>query len=207
MFFSERIPIITNFVACKIATLSEVMSSFPKMLLNLFLSPAKGWEDIDDDSPDTRRLLTRGFLPLVCLTALSVGVQAFYHQEWAASVLILNAIVIFGKFFISYYAAILLMGILLPQITASGGYSDSRTSNFCLLSLSVLAFIAIVENCMPEGLPLVKFLPLYAIVIMWQGRGYLSIPTSQGVRFILSAVVSIMIPPLIIDLMFSFVNL
>ncbi|MDE7443186.1 MAG: hypothetical protein K2M65_03390 [Muribaculaceae bacterium] len=174
------------------------------MLLNLAMSPSKGWEDIDDDSPDARRTLTHGFLPLLLLTSLSIGCQAIYHHEWAISQFILGAIILFGKFFISYYVAMLLMGIFLPKITAEGGYSESRTSNFCLLSMSMLAMIALLENCLPEGMPLVKFLPLYVIVIMWQGRGYLSIPSHNEVRFIIAALVSVMGPILMFDMMFSF---
>lgn len=181
------------------------MSSYPKMLLNLALSPAKGWEDIDDDSPDARRILTHGFLPLLCLTSLSVACQIFYHHEWSASIMTLTAIVLFGKFFTAYYASILLMGIFLPRITAQGGYSEARTSNFCVLSLSMLAIITIIENGLPEGMPIAKFLPIYAIVIMWQGRGYLSIPAHNGVRFILAALVSVIGPLMLFDMMFSFI--
>lgn len=182
------------------------MLGFLKMLLNLTLAPAKGWEDVEESSPASRATLTRGLLPLLGITAVAVFARAFHIQGLTPGLLIIGAITTFFKFFISYYIALFLMSWFMPAFIPVDRYNDERVSNFCSLSLGLLAVISILSDCVPVELSLVRFLPVYVIIVMWQGRNYLGIMPEKHIKYIVCASVSILAPLGLLDMLFGLFN-
>ncbi|MDE6489780.1 MAG: hypothetical protein K2L49_01315 [Muribaculaceae bacterium] len=173
------------------------------MLLNLTLAPAKGWEDVEESSPEPRTTLTRGLIPLLGITAIAVFARAFHFQGLTAGYLITEALTTFIRFFISYYIALFLMSWFMPSLIPADHYDEGRISNFCSLCLGLLAVISILTDCVPVELSLVRFLPVYVIIVMWQGRNYLSIPTERQIRYIIYASLSILAPLGLLDMLFG----
>ena len=68
-------------------------------MVQLLLSPLKGWEDVETDSFEAKTLLLRGLLPFLAITALTVFVKAFYVADIHWIALIEQAIVCFMKFY------------------------------------------------------------------------------------------------------------
>lgn len=182
------------------------MLGFLKMLLNLTLAPAKGWEDVEKSSPSPRATLTHGLLPLLGITAVAVFARAFHVQDLTPGLLIIGATVTFIKFFIAYYIALFLMSWFMPALIPVDSYDEGRISNFCSLCLGLLAVISILSDCVPVELSLVRFLPVYVIIVMWQGRGYLAITPGKQIKYIVYASLSILAPLALLDMLFGLFN-
>ncbi len=72
-------------------------------LIQIILSPKRGWEDASYDGYDAEKLMKCGFLPFIAIVAASVFIRALMHEEFVWVTLALQAFVCFLKYFITYY--------------------------------------------------------------------------------------------------------
>ena len=56
------------------------MAQFLKYLVQLVLSPGKGWDALAEEQPQAEALMHRGLLPLLALTSLSEFAALFWEQ-------------------------------------------------------------------------------------------------------------------------------
>lgn len=73
---------------------------------------------------------------------------------------------------------------------------------FVLYSLSLLALITILVNCLPMTTVLLFFMPIYIAIIMWKGCQFLGVPKSQEGNFMLAAIFGVLLPPYFIYFLF-----
>ena len=62
----------------------------------------------------------------------------------------------------------------------------------------MMILFQIIENCLPWSLLIVKFLPLYAILVLSKGCEYLGIPKRKELRFTALEGIAIVAVPLVI---------
>ena len=183
------------------------MITFLKQTLQLLLAPTKGWEDVASNSPDARRSLIHGLLPIIAVAAISVFARAIWeHQSFL--MLLLSVHTTFAQYFLTYYVALLAMVTALPYITISGDTPDeNRIAVFLCYSVSMMACIAVIDNFLPMELTLVQFLPIYVAVVMAQGRIFLSIdPESMG-KYVGLTVGSVIVPVYLIEYLLDKITL
>lgn len=178
--------------------------SFLRDMFQLVLAPVKGWEDIAIDNYDSRRLLTKGFVPFIILVALTVFFKAIYHTDASLIVLLQQSIVCFLKYFVSYFLAAFIFTLYLPTCI-EGELSMQHCLTFVIYGLGLLALINIVKNCIPVELAIAFVMPLYALYILWRGLQYMNISFNGVVRFILLIFFGVIAPPYLLQYLFNLI--
>lgn len=173
-------------------------------MLQLILSPVKGWEDVAIDDYDSRRLLLNGLIPLIAVAALTVPVKALYHTDASMVILLQQAIVCFLKYFASYFLTAFIFTLYLPTCI-EGELSMKRCLTFSIYGIGLLALVNIIKNCIPVELAIAFVMPLYVLYILWRGLTYMSI-SFQGVgTFILLIIFGLIAPPYLLQYLFNFI--
>lgn len=178
------------------------MLKFLGCLITLIVSPAKGWDNIERHDDEVPELLNKGFYPLVGVTSLTDFIQYFYAISPKVSVYVVNVIITFVAFVISYFFSSFLFSFFLKKMTDSQ-VSERSYNTFILYSLACLAVIMIIENCMPMQLSIVEFLPIFVLLVMWLGNKYLHIGDNKGVVFIIFCALTILVPPYLFSYLFG----
>lgn len=170
-------------------------------LIQLILSPAKGWDDIALSKLTPKSVAADGFYPLLGVAACSEFLQYFYDDELTLPVLIGNAVITFVSYFIGYFFASFLFAVFGSRFV-KGGADENRYNLFVLFNLSILVLIVILKNCLPMSLSLVEFLPVFVLLIMWLGHRYLDVENGRELSFTVFCGLAILAPPFILEALF-----
>ena len=181
-----------------------MMLKFLTCLIQLIISPARGWEDIAAEGDEPRKICSDGFYPLLGVTACSVFIRRFYDVELGVAKMIQDAIITFVEYFVTYFLASFLFSIFLGKVI-DGELNEKKYHTFAIYNISLLALIAIVSNCLPMELSIVQFLPVFTIVVMWMGKRYLSVREDKSFTFIFIAAVAILVMPYLLGYLFNMV--
>lgn len=173
------------------------MVQYLKNLLQLVLLPFRGWEDVSATLSDPERLLRDGYYPLLGIAAITEFVRLFYHGHGGFLTVLELAIALFGSFFVAFFIArIILNHYLEPFI--DGEINQTKVATFIIYGLGLLLFIEILENLLPTDLTLVKFLPLFVALILYNGSTYLSVKQGSELRFLAIVTLGVIVVPLAI---------
>lgn len=173
-------------------------------LLQLVIAPRKGWEDISADGFEVKTLFTKGFIPLISITALTVLVKWFYIADISVVALIQQTIVCFLKFFATYFIAGFLFTIYLPGCV-DGEFSLTKCNIFILFGLGLIAIIDLIINVLPMDVAVAYIMPVYVMFIMWRGLRYMNIDFEGVGTFILLIIFALIIPPFALQYLFNLV--
>lgn len=178
--------------------------SYLRDMLQLILSPVKGWEDVSADGYDARRLLTKGFIPFVAIVAVTVLIDFVYEPDASAFVIIQQTIICFLKYFATYYLASFVFTLYLPTCI-DGELSMKKCHTFILYGLGLVALINLIQNCIPVELAVSFVMPIYALYILWRGLRYMSVSFNGVGTFLLMIIFSIILPPYLIQYLFNMI--
>lgn len=179
------------------------MLKFLGSLLQLIISPAKGWADIAASGKAPADIASAGFYPLLAITACSEFVPRLYRTI-ALPHMIESAVVTFISYFISYFLGAAIFIALVGKVS-SDIPEEKKVQTFVIYNLSVLALITLIANCLPTELSLVAFLPLFTLIIMWAGARYLNVDEGHTARFMAICAITVLVPPYIISNLFSLI--
>lgn len=177
------------------------MTHFLKLLFQLILAPQNGWDDIRQESDDSHRVFTRGFLPLVAICAVSVFIQLLYHTDATLLVLVLKAIICFVAFFVTRYIAFFFYSLLLLR-DIDTSLNPDRINLFILYTLSVMAMMVTVINCVPFS-PVLILLALYSIVVIRMGSRFMGVLADRVGHFMFLSIGTLFLPPFLIMFLFG----
>lgn len=173
------------------------MAAYLKYLFQLILSPSRGWEDLSHDGADSEELMRRGYYPLTGIAAVTEFVQMFYHHSVGIGDTLRSAIVTFCAFFAALYASRMTLDALLPKVV-EGVPSDRRTATMNVMCLGQMLLIRILSNCLPTGLTLVHFLPIYTLLIYYKASRYMAVRKDCEMNFIVIGLVSVIATPVVL---------
>lgn len=177
------------------------MLHFLKLMLQLILSPAKGWEDVATGADTPRRTLRYGLLPIAAIAAVASFMNVFYVDSPSLAMLLIQAVVVFIKYALTYFAGVAIMSYALTSYMGQSNPDHDRVEIFCAYSTGIMALIGVLEGLMPMELTLLQFLPLYVIVVMCYAREYLGVAEQQIFRLAGVATVSIVLPVYLIGML------
>lgn len=181
------------------------MLKFLGYLLQLIISPARGWEDIAARGEEPRAIASSGFYPLIGITACTVFIQRFYVSSLSLVTMIQNVVVTFVQYFVTFFFAVFLFSFFLKRMV-DGEPNEKKYTTFILYNLGLLAVINIIGNCLPPiDLSIVQFLPVVVVLVMWMGMRYLAVRATSSFAFTALSVVSILLPPYILGCLFHFI--
>lgn len=176
-------------------------------LLELVLSPTKGWEDVAlDDRQHPGRILSPQYYILIAVVSLSWIVQGCYHGYGWITVCEL-VVMTFATFFAGYFLGTFVMSVSLESLVEHGEPDESATRRFVILGLSLLAIILLISNLLPTTTPLLWFLPVYILVILWKGARYLRVNPRKGGAFTIMAFISVLLPVAVLGWLFKLIIL
>lgn len=173
------------------------MLQFLKHILQLMLSPAKGWEDVSQASEAPAELCSRGLYPLLGIAALSNFVRMLYGNGILLVTAIERAVVDFGTYFSAYFLAALILEQLMPNIV-SGEPNRKKIETCSVYIIAMLCIIRIIENCVPAELTLIKLLPVFVALIVYKADRYLAVKPGDDIRFMLIGVIALILMPLLL---------
>ncbi len=180
------------------------MLRFIKLLFQLIMSPARGWEDISAEGIDPSRLARTVFFPLTVMMGLAVFLQGVYHLEHTFVKLLDLAVIEFVAFFVSYFIATHFMSTYIYRFTDSIP-SEKRNHTYVLMGQSLLALSLLVQNCLPFDIDLVLFLGIYTAIVLWRGDRYMAVREESVGRFMIFTILTVIVPPFLIIFIFNLI--
>lgn len=175
------------------------MLHYLKLLLQILMSPRRGWEDVVTDGQSPRHVLLHGVTPLAGIAAATVGLQFFYQHNPQPDALLINAVVTFSRYMLTYFIAVGLLTYALPRLTFNDAIERERIELLAAYCVGIMALIGILENILPMEIPLLQFLPLYVVVVIIQARWFIDIDDANLFRYAACAIVGIILPVFLID--------
>lgn len=173
-------------------------------LIQVILSPRRGWEDASYDGYDPEKLFKNGFMPFILIVALTVFVRAAMHENFEWINLTLQSFICFLKYFLTYFIAHTVLTYYIPG-ASDVPMSEKRTTAFIVYSIGILGLVNILANFMPVDMAIVYMLPLYLLIVFWRGTRFMAINYNSRATFTIVSVLSIMFPPFIIQILFNLV--
>ena len=171
-------------------------------MLQLLLSPRRGWEDIAVCDTDPAKLLRRGFVPLILVTSLTCLPELWYHSGASVVGVVESMIGCFVKFLVSYYVAGFCFSLYVPACTG-GELSPDKNHTFILYSLGLLCVFNILTNLLPMVPDMLYLLPIYVLFIMWRAISYMEIVFDGVMKFMILCVGAVIVPPFLFQYLFS----
>lgn len=181
------------------------MLHFLKYLIQLLLAPAQGWDDLADKNPDPDELLRTGLYPLLGVAALTEFLAFFYELHPSLPVILIRAVADFGSYFVAVFIAKLIFDYYLADMCADGEIDARRASTLTVCGLGLMVLIQIIGNCLPWSVMVVRFLPLYVVLVLYKAVPYLQIRRNSEMRYLLVAAGAVVAVPLLIYYLLYFI--
>lgn len=173
------------------------MLSYLKYMFQLLLMPSRGWEDISAGSPVPEEMQSRGYYPLLGLTAAAVFMQLLYNSELALPQMIQTALAFLCSYFASIYLAHIVLGLWLPRFV-DGELNDHKCSTLVVMTMGLMVVIRFVCYMLPEELTPVKFLPLLVVVVLHRAAAYMCVKSDYVISYLLATAAVIVVMPLVL---------
>lgn len=170
------------------------MLKFFKHIIQLILSPTRGWEDISADTTTTAQLCHDGLYPLLGIMALSNFIQLFFVHDLTLVKTIEQAVIDFGCYFACYFLGVLIMEQLLPNLV-SGELNRKKIEKVTIYAIALLSLVIILDNCMPTSFTVIHLLPIFVALIIYKSDRYLAIRSGEDVSFMVISIVALVIVP------------
>ena len=168
---------------------------FFKHLIQLLLSPSRGWEDISEAGRSVDDIRRTGYYPLIGITALSEFLRLLYGNSPSVVDLLLSAIAVAGTMFASMYIGRLLVDMTLPKCT-DGHFNPTKVDCFTTYLLGIDCLFLIFANAMPAHMTFVNFLPLLSLIIIFKATQYLDIRVDSRLNFTILAIIAVIVIPI-----------
>lgn len=166
--------------------------------LVLIISPKVGWQYIDDKCNSSQRVLGSLFFPLLAILALSAFVPMIYDSaSHTLSSSLMDAIIAFSKYMLTYYLCLYLLSGFYPQFTRSS-LAMSKLSNFLIYNISFLVLLSILLNVLNGEFSPLHFLVLYMPYMAYRGVEFLCIDSNKSIKFVIISSIMMIAFPLII---------
>lgn len=167
-----------------------------KNLIQLILSPGNGWADLGKNKVNPETLQTKGLYPLLGVMAMTEFLALIYHHGISFGLVLTCALAALGAYFVTIYIGRLIFEVTLPGITS--GYDREKGLMTIIMGVGLMAFIKIIDNCMPWKSVVLNLLPLYAVLVLYRAHQYLGIRPGAELRYLGISAVALVVVPIVI---------
>ncbi|MCH5238116.1 MAG: hypothetical protein J1E95_10020 [Muribaculaceae bacterium] len=169
-----------------------------RLMLKVMFAPVQGWKTLRREAATPEFFQTGCFYPLLALLALSQFADFFYSSRITLSSVITAGVIAFVSYFFGYFSVLSFLRIVFPK--EIGEYFENNYGKvYIMLSMSTLVLFSIFTNLLPMLWPVLIFLPLWTIYIMYRGIRFFKLPESYTLKFTIFSCVSVIGFPLLID--------
>lgn len=175
---------------------------FLRNIIQLILAPAKGWEDVSGDMADPSSLSRAYLYPLMGLASVSVFFRMIYDSEYLFAELLVAAFVVFVSLFVTFYFAVAVFRYYFHKF-CEGEPNERKYTTVITYCVCMQSIFTIIYNIMPRISLLNFLLPLVVTLIFWKSDIYLRVRPDRNLAFLLLGICSIILPPSILQWIFS----
>lgn len=151
------------------------------VLFKTMATPVEGWKSLKRSKFSTDRFFSACFIPFASLAALSEFASFFYEANCSWGDVSLSALLVFISFVFGYFSLIPIAQILLPRRVKKVASLDVG-KQYAMLGMSTLALFYALYNLLPMFGPVLVFLPLWTIYILYKGVKILRVPADLYIR-------------------------
>jgi hypothetical protein len=173
------------------------MLKFLKNMLQLFLAPAKGWEEVEHLNESPLKLMDKGLNPLLAILAITAFCHGFYgSQPFEIGTQLLTALSQFIAYFLGVMFGRAMFESLMPYFTGQP-VNALRAHTVVVYAIGLMTVNRIIQNLCPIDLAVLWFLPAFVAMVIWQSRIYLSVKSERSGQFFIFAVAVLIAAPII----------
>lgn len=175
-----------------------------KIILLIIIAPKAGWEEVNQSAIPTGKIQSSVFLPLLAVLAISTFVPMLYDKSLTLSGTLMQAIILFSGYYLTYYLTALMLGSFYPELV-KGRVATDRMNDYVMYNLIYLILLSIIKNLLPVDFAPIFFMMFYLPYIAYKGTEYLGVKPHQMMRFTLIASVMMLLFPQIINYIFGLI--
>lgn len=168
------------------------------LLLTVMFNPVEGWKQVRRKKINIERLQSGCFYPLLALVAVSKFVDFFYSVNVGLIQLTTRAVVAFVSYFFAFFCIQMVLSWILPK-EMSEKFEGNYGKSYILIALSTLALFNVLTDLLPMLWPILIFLPLWTLYIMFKGVRFFMFRINQEMKFYVLAGAAVIGMPLLID--------
>lgn len=168
------------------------------LLFQIMFNPVEGWKKLRRSKIKTESLQSGCFYPLLALLAISNFADFFYLVNVGLTEVVTKAIVAFVAFFFAYFCIPVILSWVLPK-EVTEKFEGEFGRQYTLIALSSLVLFTILTNVLPMLWPILIFLPIWTLYLMFKGVRFFILPPKQEMKFFILSGVAVIGTPLLID--------
>lgn len=168
------------------------------LLLKIMFNPVEGWKTLRRGKINIEKLQSGCFYPLLAILAISKFSEYIYSVNVNLKQVITDSVVSFVSFFFSYFCVPMALAWFLPKATKEK-MDETYMKGYILVALSTLVLFSIVTNLLPMLWPILIFLPIWTLYLMFKGVRFFKFPQNLELRFYIVSGAAVIGMPLVID--------
>lgn len=165
-----------------------------KQLVQLVLSPSRGWEDVSYAVHNPDELQRRGFVPLLAITGLSEFLPLIYSHGKGFVNCLLSGFIICAGLFCSLYVARLFMEMTFGKYVFSK-MNPVKLNIYITCLMGINCFYTIISNAVPASMTLLKLLPLLSVNIIFRATAFMGIGEENQLTFTGLSIIAVLLCP------------
>lgn len=168
------------------------------ILFKIMFNPVEGWKTLRRSRISVEKLQSSCFYPILALLAVSCFADYFYSVNVGLTQLVTQAVVEFVAFFFGFFCIQKILTWLLPKEQAEK-VEENYGKEYTIISLSTLALFSILTNLLPMLWPVLIFLPIWTLYIMFKGIRFFLFPMKQEMKNFVIWGCAVIGVPLLVD--------
>lgn len=168
------------------------------LLFRIMFNPVEGWKQLRRSHVTIDKIQSGCFYPILAFLAISVFADYFYSVNIGLSQLVTEAVVTFVAFFFGYFCIQMVLSWILPKDMALK-FEEPFGKEYLSISLSTLALFSIITNLLPMLWPILIFLPIWSLYLMFKGIRFFHFEPNQEMKFFVLSGASVIGVPLLIE--------
>ena len=177
---------------------SKQSASPIKLLFHIMFNPVEGWKLLRRSQLSVESLQSSCFYPLLAILAISKFAEYLYSVNVNLSQVITEAIVAFVAYFFGYFCTLMTLPIFISK-EAAEKLEDKFGRQYMIIALSTLVLFSIFTNLLPMIWPILIFLPIWTLYLMFKGVRFFKLSEKEEMKFFVISAVMIIGYPLLIE--------
>ncbi|MCH5225634.1 MAG: hypothetical protein J1D77_06515 [Muribaculaceae bacterium] len=167
-------------------------------ILQVMFNPVEGWKKLRRSGMNSERLQAGCFYPLLALLAVSQFAEFFYSVDVSFIRVFTEAVISFVAFFFSFFCIRMGLSWVLPKKMWEK-FEEGFGKEYLIVALSTLAMFAFLKNILPMLWPVLFFLPLWTMYIMYKGVRFFKFEPNEDMKFYIFTVAGVIGMPILIE--------
>lgn len=168
------------------------------VLFRIMFNPVEGWKALRRSHINVEKIQSACFYPLLAVLAVCNFVEFFYSVNVSLTSVVTQAVVDFVSFFFAYLSIPIMLTWFFTKENIEK-IEESYGKKFILISLSTLVLFSIMIKLLPILWPILIFLPIWTIYIMFKGVRFFRFSKNEEMKFYILSVVGVIGTPILID--------